>query len=119
MSQGKKDRIIAGVLAFFGGSFGIHRFYLGDNFRGLMHILFSWTFIPSIISFFDAIGFLTMSDERFDLKYNPHLYSKAMPFTTMTSNQNVADEIHKLDQLFQRGVITFEEFEKRKARLLG
>lgn len=31
---------------------------------------------------------------------------------------NVADEIHKLDQLFRNGVITFEEFEKRKAQLL-
>ena len=32
---------------------------------------------------------------------------------------NVADELHKLDDLFKRGVITFEEFEKRKAKLLN
>ncbi len=31
---------------------------------------------------------------------------------------NVADEIDKLDQLFKQGVITFEEFEQRKARLM-
>ena len=31
----------------------------------------------------------------------------------------VADEIAKLDQLFKDGVITFEEFEKRKKSLLG
>lgn len=119
MSRDKKDRIIAALLAFFGGGFGFHRFYLGDNFRGLMHILFCWTMIPSFISFFDSIGFLMMSPERFDLKYNAHLYQRAMPFTSMPQGQNVADEIHKLDKLFQRGVITFEEFEKRKARLLS
>lgn len=126
MARDKKDKVIAAVLALFGGSFGIHRFYLGNTGSGIAHILFCWTMIPSIVSFVDCVGFLTMSQEAFDRKYNPHLYRRldyggnVNHFAGIPSNNvNVADEIHKLDLLFKRGVITFEEFERRKAKLLG
>lgn len=39
-------------------------------------------------------------------------------FGTLDQPMNIADELHKLDELFKRGVITFEEFERRKAKLM-
>lgn len=49
--------------------------------------------------------------------------TEGMPMSAKTDvfsqTVHVADEIHKLDLLFKQGTITFEEFEKRKKRLLG
>ena len=114
----KKDKVIASLLAFFGGGIGLQKFYLGQSGKGIMSILFCWTPFPYIVAIYDCIKFLNMSQERFDMRYNSHLY--AFPNNRiMSSNINVADELHKLDDLFKRGVITFEEFEKRKSLLLN
>jgi TM2 domain-containing membrane protein YozV len=51
------------LLAFFFGTFGIHRFYAGKSGTGLLFILFFWTGIPTIIGFIDfIIGLLKPSD---------------------------------------------------------
>ncbi len=64
-----KSRIVAALLAFFLGSFGVHKFYLGQIGLGVAYLLFCWTFIPSIIAFFEFIFFLIMSDDEFNRKY--------------------------------------------------
>lgn len=64
----KKERIVAALLAFFGSSLGLHRFYLGQKGLGVLYIcffMFSW--IAAII---DTIVLLSMDDEDFDFKYN-------------------------------------------------
>ncbi len=66
----RKDRITAGLLAFFLGGIGAHKFYLNKPGQGLLYLLFVWTFIPAIISFFEAIIYFTMSDEEFYQKYS-------------------------------------------------
>lgn len=48
-----KQKSIAAVLAFFVGGFGVHKFYLGNNFAGILYLLLFWTFIPSILAIFD------------------------------------------------------------------
>ncbi len=65
-----KNKLVAALLAFFAGTFGFHKFYLGKPFQGLMYLFFFWSFIPSVISFVEAIMYLTMSEEDFDAKYN-------------------------------------------------
>ncbi len=117
-NNSKKDKTIAGILAIFGGSFGVHQFYLGNIGMGILYLmtfLLSWVF-----SWIDAIKLFTMSQDRFDRKYNPQFFMRtdAKPTHSLPANVNVADEINKLDVLFKRGVLTFEEFEKRKAQLL-
>lgn len=122
----KKDKTTAALLAWFLGPFGVHRFYLGQNSMGVGYILGTITIIGAIVtgivSFVDFIGFLIMSQDDFDRRYNPHLIAGNAYETVGAPHSgpsNVADEIRKLDTLFQDGVITFEEFEKRKARLLN
>lgn len=63
-STGKpaKDKIAAGLLAVFLGGIGIHKFYLGKIGQGIIYLLFSWTFIPSIIALIEGIIYLTTSD---------------------------------------------------------
>lgn len=64
-----KSRLSAALLALFLGGLGIHHFYLGNNKRGLLYLLFFWTLIPAIIAFFEAIIWLMKSDEEFARKY--------------------------------------------------
>ncbi|GAA5784731.1 hypothetical protein GCM10007860_29440 [Chitiniphilus shinanonensis] len=64
-----KQKSIAGVLALLLGGFGIHRFYLGQ-WWGVFYLLFSWTFIPGLISLVEGIVFLCTDDERWDARHN-------------------------------------------------
>lgn len=66
---GEKNRIVAIVLAFFLGGFGVHKFYLGRIGWGVIYLLFCWTFIPTIVAFIEFIIYLCMSDKDFARKY--------------------------------------------------
>ncbi|MEM6700577.1 MAG: NINE protein [Bacteroidota bacterium] len=66
----RKDKNVAAVLAFFLGTFGVHRFYLGQIWLGILHCVFMFTGIPTIIGFIDAMVFFSMDQDRFDGKYN-------------------------------------------------
>jgi TM2 domain-containing membrane protein YozV len=64
-----KSKLIAFLLAWFLGGFGAHKFYLGKSNQGVLYLLFCWTFIPSVIAFFEGIAYLASSDETFAKKY--------------------------------------------------
>lgn len=65
-----KNKTTTALLAFFLGGFGIHRFYLGQTFFGILYLIFFWTFIPFFIAFIDFIVIITSSDDKFNFKYN-------------------------------------------------
>ena len=60
----QKSKTTTIVLAFFIGTFGIHRFYLGQYWKGIFSVLFCWTFIPTIVSIIDCIVFSFMTTYR-------------------------------------------------------
>ena len=66
----KKNKTVAAIIAIFLGSFGIHKFYLQQGGAGLLYLIFFWTFIPSLLGFFEGILLLMTSERDFDLKYN-------------------------------------------------
>lgn len=53
------------LLAFFLGSFGVHKFYLGNNGVGLVYLLLCWTGIPTILGLIDSILILLKSQSEF------------------------------------------------------
>lgn len=63
-----KSKIAAGLFAIFLGSFGFHRFYLGQ-WWGLFYLLFFWTWIPGLIAFVEGIVFLCTSRQAWNKKY--------------------------------------------------
>jgi TM2 domain-containing membrane protein YozV len=69
--RNKKTALILSIPII--GCFGVHKFYLGENGNGILFLLFSWTIIPAIASLFNFISILTMTEEKFDTKYNPVL----------------------------------------------
>lgn len=50
----RKEEVIGVLLALFLGAFGIHKFYLRQNTSGVFYLLFCWTGITAIISFFEC-----------------------------------------------------------------
>ena len=61
-----KDRFLVLVLTFLFGGIGIHRLYLGQITNFVLMLLFSWTFIPTLIAIYDFIRFILMSDKEFE-----------------------------------------------------
>ena len=68
--EGRRNKWIAIILAFFFGAFGIHKFYLGQIGMGIVYLLFCWTGITAIIGIIEAVLYLTMSDAEFAAKYS-------------------------------------------------
>ena len=68
---GKKDKVVAGLLAIFLGGLGIHYFYLGKTTAGVLTIVISLfsCYIWTLVMFIQGILMLTMSDEDFNAKY--------------------------------------------------
>ena len=62
-----KNKIVAAVLAFFFGTFGVHNFYLGYTTKGIIQLVLTLTFIGLIVSgiwaFIDFIMLLMRSGD--------------------------------------------------------
>lgn len=101
-----KNKNAAAFLAIILGYFGVHRFYLGQVALGIFYILGTmglWFFNFKIIFFIaiiDAIKFLTMSEEKFDKKYNQG----------KQKNQN--QEVQKTPKSTQRRASGWEQMER-------
>lgn len=83
-----KDKNVAAILAFFGGFFGLHRYYLGQITLGVLSTVFFFTLIPAFISFIDFIVFLAQSKESFDEKYNKKYLEKQRKQAHAAQRQN-------------------------------
>ena len=53
----KVNKLAYVLLAFFLGGFGGHKFYSGKIGTGILYLIFSWTFIPSMIAFVEFLIF--------------------------------------------------------------
>ncbi|MFT3993617.1 MAG: NINE protein [Dysgonomonas sp.] len=123
-----KSKTTAAILAIFLGGIGVHRFYLNQSGLGILYLLFCWTFIPLIVSLIDFIWLLTMDENRFNQKFNSNYHAPYPNHTNITVNNgtqnqshtstSTSDEIKKLYDLKEKGIITQEEFELKKKILL-
>lgn len=64
-----KSKLAAALFAILLGSFGVHKFYLGEIGWGIVYLIFCWTFIPAIIGIIEGIVLLVMPDAEFVAKY--------------------------------------------------
>lgn len=75
----KRNKTVAAFLAFFLGTLGIHRFYVGRNLSGCVYLLISFFMLiftlglglifVQLAALLECIRFLFMSDEEFVRKY--------------------------------------------------
>ena len=72
-ATGSKSRVTAGLLAFFLGGLGGHKFYLGHTGLGILYIVLTFTIIGAFftapVSLIESLIYLTKSDEDFDRIY--------------------------------------------------
>lgn len=127
-----RSKSTAAVLALLLGGLGVHRFYLGQNLWGIIYLLFSWTFIPAIVAFFEFFVLLFMSEDSFNQKYNfTAMMNRAAAMQVAQSvvvnvpggasggaQISVADQLAKLNELRVSGALTEEEFTAQKQKLL-
>lgn len=95
-----KNKYVAAALALFFGTFGLHKFYLGRTFHGVLYIFFMW--ISWLLAMVDAIRLLTMNDADFDIQYNLNQDSKML---------------HKEKVLLEREKIQLERLRIKAQRL--
>ena len=60
----RRNKTIAGVLAMFAGTIGLHCFYMGKYKKGLLYLLFFWTGIPTILGIMDGARLFTQVAEE-------------------------------------------------------
>lgn len=63
-----KNKVTAGILALLLGSFGIHKFYLGQIALGVVYLVLCATGIPALLGIVDGIIILTSNDHNFQVK---------------------------------------------------
>ncbi len=120
-----KDRVTALLVCFFLGGFGIHKFYLGKTTEGIIYLIFSWTFIPSIFAFFEFFGLCFMSDREFHVRFNYDYYGgsigQSSSSSLMTQQRSAKDStaaLYDLKKLYDDEIITAEEYEMKRRKIL-
>lgn len=105
-----KNRISAAWIALFLGWAGVHKFYLKDTGAGIFYLIllmitgslrFPITFFLGVI---DAIALFSMSDEKFDNKYNKNYDRRSK----RGSNRNA-----RYDQRAQRRYPPRDQYQQR------
>lgn len=109
-----KTKLIAILLAIFTGGFGVDRFYLGYTGLGVVKLLTAGGF--GIWSLIDLIRICTGSLRPAD--GSP--WQEDAPKAPVQSNEPSAIEsLERLANLYERGLLTEEEFAKKKAEMLA
>ncbi len=124
-----KNMVVAYLLWFLMGTFGIHRFYLGKIGSGIFQLVLlavGWITLPILFGVIPllALGFWWLLDAYFVYKYvteaNDLLPNQAsvLSFNTQQHWKQDLDQLEKLHDLHQKGALTVEEFEKKKTDLM-
>lgn len=64
-----RNRYLAAILSITFGTFGVHKFYVGQTGWGIAYFLFSWTGIPTLAAFVETLLYLVRSEEDFTRRY--------------------------------------------------
>jgi hypothetical protein len=101
-----RNRTAAILICFFGGYFG--------------------TCIPGIIAFFEFLGLCFMSEREFDARFNyganPNVLDRGTSYPVAPANNKSSKEatstLYELKKLYEDGIITAEEYEVKRRKML-
>lgn len=130
-----KNKSTAVILAILFGGLGIHHFYLGNTKSGLTYLivwlLFFWTvFVPIIlwiIELIEGINLANKSQYEFDALYNSNASRNQNFYNdinydnehTSRNQKNKTEQLFDLKKLYDAGVLTEEEFNTQKSKILN
>ena len=89
----KKNKTIAGILAIFAGTIGLHCFYMGKYKKGLLYLLFFWTGIPTILGILDGARLFTQVAEEDDTEVSENVEEAEGKKIDSEAENDEADEI--------------------------
>lgn len=124
-----KNTLVAYLLWWFLGWAGVHRFYLGrvkTGFAQLLLVIIGWaTFIFVIGYVLLVIWFIWwMLDAYFTYQMVAEENAKlgveisSFSFSKSGSSNSDIDQLEKLHALYEKGVITKEQYEAKKSTLI-
>lgn len=58
------NKVFYCLLALLFGGLGFHKFYAKKYAKGLLYLLFCWTYLPAIIAFFEFLGALFIPADK-------------------------------------------------------
>lgn len=117
----EKNLIITLLLWFFlGYGIGAHNFYLGRKGIGITQVILfitSWlTFILGIgLIIFGILGIWWLIDIIYVFKLSNN---STVVSVNASNNSSHLDELDKLQKLFENGVLTKEQYENKKNKIL-
>jgi TM2 domain-containing membrane protein YozV len=107
---------------------GLHKFYLGQRNWGIAYVVFALlgaSGIPQVASALEAIWYLTQDPDEFDLKFNqgvtsvePGSFMGFRPPSVPDKITAMTEAVRQLEQLRSDGLITENEFEKKRRQLV-
>lgn len=109
-----KTKLTAILLAIFTGGFGVDRFYLGYTGLGVVKLLTAGGF--GIWSLIDLIRICTGSLHPAD---GSPWQEDAPKAPVQSSEPSAIESLERLAKLYERGLLTEEEFAKKKAEMLA
>ena len=146
---GDHSKIVAALLAFFLGTVGAHDYYIGYRKKGVLHsfgfvcLIFGWVLYASAIlaqetaplvlaviflligaasgiwAFVEFIQILTGSLLPANRKPYAEIGGTTKVIEHTASASDSADALEKLAKLHEQGILTDEEFQKKKTELLA
>ena len=140
-----KTKAVALLLAFFLGCWGVHWFYLGKNTKGAVYLCIGFLgfffiiplLITGILALIDFIIIIFKSDDDFDEEYNYdfiHAHDSQQQFYQQPQQQQYtvpqqpkpkndfsskAEKLKELKALLDASVLTQEEYETEKKKILN
>jgi TM2 domain-containing membrane protein YozV len=128
MSTELRSRRMAVALAWLGALTpspiplsGLHKFYLGQPFWGVVYLLLGWTQIPRVACAVEGFWLLIQSPEGFASRWQA---SQGQSITETTAKFDptlvtaLGTALRELDTLRQEGLISELEFEQKRRQLL-
>lgn len=127
-----KSKSTAYLLWFFFGLFGVHRFYLNKTGSGILYLLtfgvfwFGWFIdlftLGTQVDSYNAL-FLAQTNSRSGSNSNINNIVVNVPTDkaggSTGNSSDMYEKLHKLSELKEKGILTEEEFNNEKAKILS
>lgn len=121
-----KSKSTAYLLWFFFGLIGAHKFYLGKVGTGILYFLTLGFFgIGWFIDLFtlgtqvDTYNALLMGRNNSNVNTNTNNIVVNVPTHAQQNTPGLSEQLHKLSELKEKGLLTEDEFNSQKAKLLN
>lgn len=106
----KKSKKVGYLLAFFIGGLGIHHFYYRNYVRGVIYLLFCWTYVPILLGWIDMffinkwnsrINALEQLDNKKSIKVDSSISQYEKQINSFTDKKKMKQEDIKSESIIE------------------